>query len=88
MNDQEIQARVLAALGQVAPEADLATLDPTVNIREQLDVDSMDFLTFVMELDRELGVDVPEADYGKIATLDGCVAYVRARLSMQSPTPG
>jgi acyl carrier protein len=88
MTEQAIRARVLAALGQVAPEADLDQLDPGINIREQLDVDSMDFLTFVMELDRGLGVDVPEADYGKVATLDGCVAYLRARLAAGSPAAG
>jgi acyl carrier protein len=79
MTDDEIRGAVFHALSEVAPEADPAELEPDVPLRDQLDIDSMDFLNFVIALDKELGVAVPETDYPKLATLDGCVAYLAAR---------
>ena len=79
MTEDEIRDAVLQALSEVAPEADPAELEPDVPLRDQLDIDSMDFLNFVIALDKELGVAVPETDYPKLATLDGCVAYLAAR---------
>ncbi len=76
MTRDEIRATVLRALGEIAPEADLASLAPDVEFREQLDLDSMDFLNFVVGLHAALGVDIPESDYPKLATLDGCVEYL------------
>ena len=76
----DVRSAVLRALGSVAPEADLTRLDPGRPIRDQLDIDSMDFMNFLLELDRELHVDVPEMDYARVATLDQCVAYLSARL--------
>jgi acyl carrier protein len=76
---EALRATVLRALGEVAPEADLATLEPDVPFREQLDLDSMDFLNFVVALHGALGVEVPEADYPRLATLDACLAYLDAR---------
>lgn len=76
----ELQATVLRLLGDIAPEADLTSLNPVLSIRDQLDIDSMDFLNFVIALDKELHIAVPETDYTKIATLDDCVAYCLQRL--------
>ena len=78
MTREEIRATVLRTLGEIAPEADLATLEPGVSFRDQLDVDSMDLLNFVIALHGTLHVDIPEADYTKLATLDGCVDYLAA----------
>jgi acyl carrier protein len=69
---------VLRTLGYIAPEADLATLDPSGDLREQLDLDSIDFLNFVTGLHDEVGVEIPEADYLKVRTLDGCIKYLSA----------
>ena len=80
MTAGEIRAKVLECLGRVAPEVDLASLAPGVPFRDQVDLDSMDFLRFVIELDESLHVAVPETDYAEIATLDGCVRYVSSRL--------
>jgi acyl carrier protein len=76
MTRDEIRAIVLRTLGEIAPEADLSTLEPDVSFRDQLDVDSMDLLNFVIALHAVLHVDIPEADYPKLATLDGCVDYL------------
>lgn len=76
MTKDEIQGIVLRTLGQIAPEADLSQLKPNLRIRDQLDVDSMDLLNFVIGLHQQLQVDIPEADYSKLATLDGCIDYL------------
>jgi acyl carrier protein len=80
MMPEELRSTVLTCLGRVAPEADLASLRGDLPIRDQVDVDSMDFLRFVIELDETLHVAVPESDYAEIGTLDGCVRYLGARL--------
>ncbi|HXJ81329.1 MAG TPA: phosphopantetheine-binding protein [Candidatus Methylomirabilis sp.] len=78
MTKEEIKAAVLRALGEVAPEADLTSLAPDIGLRDQLDLDSMDILNFVVGLHAALGVDIPESDYPKLGTLDGCVDYLAA----------
>ena len=77
MTDEDIRAAVLRSLIKVAPEADPATIAGDVNLRDQLDIDSMDFLNFVISLHDHVGLDIPEADYGKLSTLDACVEYLR-----------
>ena len=76
MTKDEIRATVLRVLGQIAPEADFSQLNPTRRLRDQLDIDSMDLLNFVIALHKELHVEIPEADYPKLATLQGCVDYL------------
>ncbi len=78
MTTDEIRETVLRVLGEIAPEASPAAIEPDVPFRDQLDLDSMDFLNFVIALHDELGVDIPESDYRKLATLDGCVEYLSA----------
>ena len=80
MTAEEIRAEVLAVLGDIAPEADPASLRADVGFREQLDVDSMDLLNFVVALHERLGVDIPETDYARLSTLDRCVEYLAARV--------
>ncbi len=79
MTEGELRAAVLRVLGDIAPEADLASLRSDLAFREQLDLDSMDILNFVVGLHGALGVDIPEADYPKLATLDACVEYLGSR---------
>ncbi len=76
MTPDEIRAAVLDALGSVAPEADLEHLKPDVNFREQLDIDSMDFLNFVIALHNDLGIEIPEKDYPRLFTLNRSVEYL------------
>ncbi len=66
-------------LDELAPEADLATLDPDAQLQDALDLDSADFLTFVTSIHETTAVDVPERDYPKIATLSSCVSYLGQR---------
>lgn len=73
MTRDEIRTIVCTVLGRVAPDADLAALDPRADLREALDLDSMDFLRFLLGLHEALAVEIAEPDYAKFATLDGCV---------------
>jgi len=75
----EIRATVLRALGDISPEADLSAIKPDVNFRDQLDLDSMDVLNFVVALHAVFGVEVPEADYPRLATLESAIDYLAAR---------
>jgi acyl carrier protein len=79
MTRDDLKNLALRALGDIAPEANLEALDPAEDLREQLDIDSMDFLNFVTALSQETGVDVPEIDYPRLSTLDGAIEYVGAR---------
>ena len=80
MTTDEIRDTVVRLLCEIAPEADPARLAPDVDFREQLDLDSMDVLTFVIAVDEELGVGIPERDYPRVLTLDRFVAYLAERL--------
>ncbi len=78
--EQQIRKIVLDIIAVVAPDADLSDLKGDVRLRDQLDMDSMDFLDIVMELRKRYKVEVPKEDYPELATLDGCVAYLRPKL--------
>jgi acyl carrier protein len=78
MSDIDIKKVVQEELNNIAPEADLTTVDPTADLREAFDVDSMDFLNFITAIHHRLGIDIPEIDYPKLGTLDGAVAYLTA----------
>ena len=80
MSTTDIRSTVVRLLGEIAPEADPARLEPDIDIRDQLDLDSMDFLNLVIAVEQELGVGIPEADYARLATLDDLVAYIAERL--------
>lgn len=80
MNEIEIRKVIEEELGNIAPEMDLRTLDPSADLREVLDIDSMDILNFVTAIHHRLGLDIPELDYPKLVTLDGAVNYVASKL--------
>ena len=70
---RDVVARVLA---QIAPEADLDLVDPAADLRTELDLDSIDFLSLVEGVKEETGVEIPESDYAEVRSLDGLVAYI------------
>jgi acyl carrier protein len=77
MNDTDLKQIVMEAILEIAPEADFESLDPNDGLREQLDLDSMDFLNVVIGLHEALGIDIPEADYPKLFTLTSAIDYLR-----------
>lgn len=76
MNDAEIRQLACKLLADIAPDTDPASLPGDRDIREELDIDSIDFLNFVIALSKSTGRTVPEADYARLFTLDGIVAYL------------
>ena len=79
MTPDEVRQLFFEELGNIAPEWDPAEIDPQEDIREAMDIDSMDLLNLVIALHKRLGIDIPEADYGKLITIDGAVAYLSAK---------
>jgi acyl carrier protein len=79
MTDGEIRQAVREALGNVAPEVDFNTIDPAKDLRDQIDIDSVDFLNFVIGLHKALNIEIPDADVAKLTTLNGCVSYLIAK---------
>lgn len=77
---QRIKKIVLDIIEVVAPDADLSDLKGDVRLRDQLDLDSMDFLDIVMELRKRYKVEVPKEDYARLATLDSCAEYLAPKL--------
>ena len=84
MDSRVLHETVLRVLGEVAPEVDLTSVDPTEDLRDQLDLDSMDILNLAIGLFQATGIEVPERDYGRIVTVDGCVSYLTQ--AMAPPT--
>jgi acyl carrier protein len=76
MTEEEIKKIIYQLLKQIAPDTEPEQLLPGDNIREKLEIDSFDALQFIVALDEKLGVETPEQDYGKIATLKSLVNYV------------
>jgi acyl carrier protein len=77
----ELRAALERVLARIAPEAELGALDPRAELRETLDLDSMDFLNFVAGVHAETGIEVPEADYPQLATLEDCLGYLARKAS-------
>jgi acyl carrier protein len=84
MNEQELRQTILDVLCEIAPEVDPETVPSDKDLREELDLDSMDFLNFTIALHERLGVDIPEADAPRLFTLDGGIAYLQKKLAARS----
>lgn len=81
MTRDEIFARIFAELESVAPGCAPQDADPGADLHDALDIDSMDFLNFVIALHKSLDVEIPESDYPKLATLNGIADYLLQKLS-------
>ena len=79
MTETEIKNRIAFGLAQIAPEADFTELPPDENLREELDIDSYDFLSFLVWLNEDLGIEIPECDYEKLISLNDLVTYLHQR---------
>lgn len=79
MTDEQLRERVLATLQEVAPNVDLATLDEHTNFRDQFEIDSIDFVKFVLALEKQLNMKIPEKDFPKFSSLKGSLDYLQSR---------
>lgn len=76
MTSDQVKQVVIDIINDILPEGDCSGVDPEKRLRDQLELDSMDFLDIVMELRKKYKIEVPESDYPKLATLNSCVAYL------------
>lgn len=76
MSEEALRQKVLEVLVQTAPDIDVTQVHPAKNFRDQFEIDSVDFLTLVLALEKRLDVRIPELDYPKLSNLNGCVAYL------------
>ncbi len=81
MSNQQVKEMILDIIATVAPDADLSDLKHDVRLRDQLDMDSMDFLDIVMELRKRYKIEVPKEDYAHLASLDSCASYLGPKLA-------
>jgi len=80
MTEQEIKSVLMEIVAEIIPDEDLTNLRGDVPIREQVELDSMDFLDIIMELRKRYGIEVPEDDYMQLATIDSSVTYLEPRM--------
>ncbi len=81
MTNDEIKQVVVDIIADVAPDEDVTNIKPDVRLRDQLELDSMDFLDIVMELRKRHNIEVPEAEYPELASLDSCATYLAPKVA-------
>ena len=84
MDKEKIKQIVLDIIAEIAPDEDISEVKPDQRLRDQLDLDSMDFLDIVMELRKQHGIEVPEDDYTRLESLDSCAEYLLPKFSQQA----
>lgn len=84
MTADQIKQIILDIIGEIAPDEDLSNVKPDVRLRDQLDLDSMDFLDIVMELRKQHGIEVPETEYQELASLDSCATYLGPKFKKET----
>jgi acyl carrier protein len=78
MKGEELRTEIIDTLVNVIPEINPSELDHRTSFRDQYSVDSIDYLNFVMKLEKKLDVSIPESDYPKLSSLEGCMKYLSA----------
>lgn len=78
MTDEPIHALLVKHLGRIAPEISLDDIDPAADLREEFDIDSMDFMTLITALGKDLSLPMPEADYDQMRSFNGLLSYLRS----------
>jgi acyl carrier protein len=81
MTEEQVKQIVIDIINEIAPDEDTSNLKSEVNLRDQMDLDSMDFLDIVMELRKQHGIEVPEEHYPKLASLDSCADYLTPKFN-------
>ena len=81
MTPEQVKQIVIDIINEIAPDEDTSNLKSEVNLRDQMDLDSMDFLDIVMELRKQHGIEVPEEDYPKLASLESCADYLTPKFN-------
>jgi acyl carrier protein len=81
MTEDQVKQIVIDIINEIAPDEDTSGIKGDIALREQMDLDSMDFLDIVMELRKQHGIEVPEAEYPQLASLDSCATYLTPKFN-------
>lgn len=81
MTEDQVKQIVIDIINEIAPDEDTSGLKGEISLRDQMDLDSMDFLDIVMELRKQHGIEVPETDYPELASLDSCATYLTPKFN-------
>ena len=84
MTGKDVREAVISILGDIAPDEDVSSINDQDSLREQIDLDSMDFLDIVMELRKQYSIEVPEEDYSRLASLDSCAEYLVSKFTQKA----
>jgi len=84
LDEKAVRQKIIDIIAEIAIDEDLSNLDDNIKLRDQLDLDSMDFLDVVMELKKRYKIEVPTEDYPKLATLKSCIEYLGPKFSLNS----
>jgi len=80
MTREDVGDAIVEIINEILPDGDCSKVDPALRLRDQLELDSMDFLDIVMELRKQYNIEVPEEDYPKLASLNSCVEYLEPKM--------
>lgn len=80
MTREDITKAIIEIINDILPDGDCSGINPDARLRDQLELDSMDFLDIVMELRKKYGIEVPESDYPQLATLNSCANYLEPKM--------
>ena len=87
MTEEELIREILEALADAAPGSDVSSIDPAISFRDQIEIDSIDFMNFVLLLEKRVSMKVAEIDYPKLSSLNGCLSYFKSARE-NSPADG
>ena len=85
MTREAIRDIVMTTLYEIAPELEDTAIDANINFRDQFDFDSVDFLNFAISLQKRTDVEIPEIDFPKLSSLNGCIAYFVSKADVEQP---
>jgi len=83
MNEEKLRQQIIETLLDIAPDIEIANLDPAVSFHDQFEIDSVDFLNFVLALEKKLGIKISEINYPKLSSLKGCISYLTVELAKE-----
>ncbi|MCP4144993.1 MAG: acyl carrier protein [bacterium] len=78
MNEELLITQIVESLVEVAPDITPGEINPAVSFRDQFEIDSIDYLNFILTLEKKLDIKIPELDYPKLSSLKGCTSYLSA----------
>jgi len=84
LNEESLITKIVESLVEVAPDISPDEINPSVNFRDQFEIDSIDYLNFILRLEKKLEIKIPELDYPKLSSQKGCISYLSTKLRVSN----